>query len=82
MALVFTDTEKERKTISNACRANKILRSMKIKLDKRMRHKRTIFRKYTPLENTGHKIGAPFTYDDKYGKEKYENLKGHRSEGC
>ena len=69
---------KYRKSILKITNVNKIPRSVTMKMGEWMRQKRTKSRTYPELENTGRKIGTPFMNDDKYSKENYKDLQGHK----
>jgi hypothetical protein len=49
-----------------------------MKLGKWMRQKRTKSRKYPEQENTTRKIGTAFTNNDKYSRDNYKDLQGHK----
>lgn len=51
---------------------------MKTKLGEWMTQKGTNFRKYSEPENNGRKIGTSFTNNDKYARDNYKDLQGHK----
>jgi hypothetical protein len=55
---------------------------MTMKLGKWMRQKRTKSRKYPEWENSGRKVGTPFTNNDKYSRENYKGLQGYKDTVC